>query len=168
MIDSMQQLIEAMQQELQHQQDLVILLDHKLDAMRKCDLSRMQALSVNEQRLMECMRLSEQRRTETVRRAARQFFSQRPDDKPVTCRELAQAAPEPQRSKLLALTGMLREVVENVQRLHRVQSTSAQKVMGHFNQIFRIIAQSGRDIGLYGRFGKKSLLEQNRLVDALA
>jgi flagellar biosynthesis/type III secretory pathway chaperone len=163
----MQQLIEAMQQELQYQQNLMVLLENKLDAMRHYDISRMQALSLNEQRLIDGMRLNEKRRTEVVLRATRQFFPTR-QGKPPTCRELAQAAPEPERSKLLALTGMLREVVEKVQRLHRVYTIATQKVMGHFNQIFRIIAQSGRDIGLYGRCGKKSLLEQNRLVDALA
>jgi flagellar biosynthesis/type III secretory pathway chaperone len=85
-----------------------------------------------------------------------------------TAKELASAAPEPARSKLLALAAMLKETAQNVQRLNRINAIATHKVLGHFDQIFRIIAQSGRDIGLYGRAGKKSITEQNRLVDAIA
>jgi len=167
MTDTVQQLIDAMQQELQFQQDLAALLDHKLDAMRHYDISRMEALGISEQRLVDRLRSHEQQRTEAIRRATRQYFPAR-FRQVATCREIAQVIAEPSRSKLLTLAAMLKDVAQNVQRLHRVQTLASRKIMAHFNQIFRIIAQSGRDVGLYGRGGKKALLEQNRLVDALA
>jgi len=113
------------------------------------------------------IRQSELRRTDTVRWATRQFWPQR-RQQPATCKELAQVSPEPEKSRLLTLAAMLADVAEKVQRLNRIGNIASRKILAHFDHIFQIIAQSGRDIGLYGRGGKRSLLEQNRLVDALA
>ena len=154
MADAVEQLIEAMLDELQSHKKLSAVLDGKLDAMRHFDVSRLESLRQNEQRLLNVVRMNGQRRAEATHQA--------------TARELAQAAPEPARSKIMALAAMLKEMAQNIQRLNRVNAVATRKVLGHFDQIFRIIAQSGRDIGLYGRAGKKSLTEQNRLVDAIA
>ena len=105
---------------------------------------------------------------EAVNRVAVELLPQQRRARFMTAKELAQAASEPQRSKLLALAAMLKEVAENIQRLNRINAVATKKVLGHFDHIFNIIAQSGRDIGLYGRAGKKSIMEQNRLVDAIA
>jgi flagellar biosynthesis/type III secretory pathway chaperone len=167
MANHVQQLIETLQQELQYQQELAVVLDNKLDAMRHYDLSRLESLTQNEHRLVDEIRQSELRRTNTVRWATRQIWPQR-RERPATCKELAQVSPEPEKSKLLTLAAMLSEVAEKVQRLNRIGNLASRKILAHFDHVFQIIAQSGRDIGLYGRCGKRSLLEQNRLVDALA
>ena len=167
MANHVQQLIETLQQELQYQQELAAVLDNKLDAMRHYDISRLEALTQNEHRLVDEIRQSERRRTDTVRWATRQFWPQR-RQQPATCKELAQVSPEPEKSRLLTLAAMLAEVAEKVQRLNRIGNMASRKILAHFDHVFQIIAQSGRDIGLYGRGGKRSLLEQNRLVDALA
>ena len=167
MADAVEQLIEAMQQELRWQQELAVVLDNKLDAMKHYDMSRLEALSQNEQKLMQGLRHNEMRRQSAVRQAARQLSPDRPD-RLSNAQELARASVEPGRSRILVLAGMLRSVAEKVQRLNRVNALASQRIIGHFDQIFRIIAQSGRDIGLYGEAGKKTLLEQNRLVDAIA
>ena len=168
MADAVEQLIEAMLDELQSHKKLSAVLDGKLDAMRHFDVSRLESLRQNEQRLLNVVRMNGQRRAEATHQATGQLFPQRRMDSSVTARELAQAAPEPARSKIMALAAMLKEMAQNIQRLNRVNAVATRKVLGHFDQIFRIIAQSGRDIGLYGRAGKKSLTEQNRLVDAIA
>ncbi|KPK77642.1 MAG: hypothetical protein AMJ79_02560 [Phycisphaerae bacterium SM23_30] len=168
MADAVEQLIEAMQDELQCHRKLAAVLDGKLDAMRHFDVSRLEALRHNEQRLLNVVRMNGQRRAEATQQATWRLFPQRRIGSSVTAKELAQAAPEPARSKILALAAMLREMAQNIQRLNRVNAVATRKVLGHFDQIFRIIAQSGRDVGLYGRAGKKSMAEQNRLVDAIA
>lgn len=167
MTDPVQQLVEVLQAEMGAQQELAAVLDGKLDAMRHYDLPRLEALSRSEQRLMEGLRLHEVRRTDAVRRAAWKVLGPGPTG-PVTARQLAQASPEPARTKLLAVAAMLGEVVQMVQRLHRINTVAAQKVLMHFEHVFRIIAQSGWDIGLYGKGGKKAFLQQRRLVDATA
>ena len=168
MADAVEQLIEAMQEELRSHKKLSALLDGKLDAMRHFDVSRLEALRQNEQRLLDRMRMIGRGRAEATHRAVRQLLPQRRIGAPATARELASATPEPAHSKILALAAMLKEMAQDIQRLNRVNAVATRKVMGHFDQIFRVIAQSGRDIGLYGRAGKKSLTEQNQLVDAIA
>jgi flagellar biosynthesis/type III secretory pathway chaperone len=167
MANHVEQLIKTLQQELEYQRELAAVLDNKLDAMRHYDLSRLEALTQNEHRIVEEIRQNEYRRTDAVRRATRQYWPGR-RQQPASCKELAQVSEEPERSKLITLAAMLAEIAETVQRLNRIGGIASRKILTHFDHIFQIIAQSGRDIGLYERGGKRSLLEQNRLVDALA
>jgi len=165
--DVVEKLIQMMQDELQCHSDLAAVLENKLDAMRHYDISRLESLTTNEQRITEVISLNGKKRYDVVRQASVEFFPNR-GGRVATAKELADVLDEPSRGRLLALAAMLHEVTERVRRLNRINSVATQKIMGHFDHIFRIIAQSGRDIGLYGRAGKKSLLEQNRLVDAFA
>ncbi|MCP4707763.1 MAG: flagellar protein FlgN [Planctomycetes bacterium] len=167
MANAVEQLIVAMQDELQGHKKLSAVLDNKLDAMRHFDVSRLESLRQSEQRLLDSVRMIGQRRMEALNRAAVQLYPQQ-RARFMTAKELAAAAAEPERCKLLTLAAMLKEVAENIQRLNRINAVATKKVLGHFDHIFNIIAQSGRDIGLYGRAGKKSIMEQNRLVDAIA
>ncbi|MCK4629003.1 MAG: flagellar export chaperone FlgN [Sedimentisphaerales bacterium] len=186
MSEAVEKLIQILEDDLQWHQSLAVVLENKLDAMRHYDMSRLEALTANEQQLTEAICANEKKRRQVVRQATVEFFPQ--NNKPATARELAKALQERQSSqgtankrqlpkensaetaanRLLALSDMLREVTEKVKRLNNVVSIASHKILGHFDNVFRIIAQSGRDIGLYGRSGKKSLLEQNCLVDALA
>ncbi|MBN1763975.1 MAG: flagellar protein FlgN [Sedimentisphaerales bacterium] len=167
MLKSVDNLIQTLQDDLQWHSDLAVVLENKLDAMRHFDLSRLEALTGNEQRLAQAIALNEKKRRDAVRAATMAVWPQR-RGQTATASELAQALAEPQRSRLMSLTSMLREVMERVGRLNRINAIATHKIMGHFDHIFQIIAQSGRDIGLYGKSGKKSYLEQNRLVDAMA
>lgn len=167
MSKSVEILLTAMQEELQWQQDLAAVLDSKLDAMKHYDLSRLEALSVSEQRLLEGIRLNSIKRNSAVHQTMRELMP-KTKGRLTSARELAQALSEPLRGKLMAITGMLREVVEKVQRLNRINAQVSRKMLGHFDHIFRVLAQSGSDIGLYSRVGKKAVVEQKRLVDAIA
>ena len=189
MSEAVEKLIQILEDDLQWHQSLAAVLENKLDAMRHYDMSRLEALTANEQQLTEAICANEKKRRQVIRQATIEFFPK--GSKPATARELAQVLQERQSrrgsravsdqrqlsevnsakkaaGRLLALSDMLREVTEKVKRLNNVVSIASHKILGHFDNIFRIIAQSGRDIGLYGRSGKKSLLEQNCLVDAIA
>jgi len=156
-----------MSEELRKQKTLAEVLDHKLDAMRHYDMSRLEALSAKEQTLVEMIQQTAGMREEILRKVSQQLFPDAPRRR-WSARQLAQAVAEPTRGKLLAMADVLKSTAEKVQRLNRVNSLATEKVMHHFNHIFSLIAQSGRDIGLYSQSGKKSLLDQNRLVDAIA
>ncbi len=189
MSEAVEKLIQILEDDLQWHQSLAVVLENKLDAMRHYDMSRLEALAANERQLTEAICANEKKRRQVVRQATVEFFPR--NNKPATARELAKALQERQSrhdseraankrrlpkensaetaaNRLLALSDMLNDVAEKVKRLNNVVSIASHKVLGHFDNVFRIIAQSGRDIGLYGRSGKKSLLEQNCLVDALA
>jgi len=166
MTDPVIQLIETMQDDLRSQQNLAELLNNKLDAMKHYDMSRLEALSQTERRLLQGIYSGEKRRQTVLRRATRKLYPQKQDGL-ASARELAQVSQEPARSKILTLAAMLGGVSEKVQSLNRINALASEKILNHFNHIFRVIAQSGRDIGLYSSGGKKAYLEQNRLVDAI-
>jgi len=186
MSDVVNKLIQILEDDLRWHQDLAAVLENKLDAMRHYDLSRLEALSANEQRLTTAIASNEPKRRAVIREATNRFSPQR--NTPLTARELAglllESRPEgadrvgrrdPEAAerehaarRLTVLTDMLRDATEKIKRLNNVVAIASNKILGHFDHIFQIIARSGRDIGLYGRGGKKSLLDQNRLVDALA
>ena len=167
MADALEQLLETMREELQWQRDLAAVLENKLDAMRHYDVSRLESLSISEQRLMQAVHVRAQKRHDACQKATAQLLPERSHET-ASAGELARVAPEPARAQLLSLTALLREAMEKVQRLNRVNRLSTQRILGHLEHIFKLIAQSGRDIGLYGRAGKKPFVEQYRLVDALA
>ena len=167
MDDPTEQLISVMQQEVQSHEELAQLLENKLDAMKHYDLSRLEALSVGEQQLMTELGRTGRLRHAAVHKLAREYYPQSPVRK-VTARQLAESSPEPLRSKLLVLAGILKEVAERVKRLNQVNVLTTGKVMVHFDAIFKLISQYGNDIGLYGRGGKQLAFEQRRIVDAIA
>jgi len=167
MASELEKLVEVMNDQLQWHRDLAAVLENKLDAVRHYDASRLEALCTAEQRLMEMIHTNESKRVHAVRLATGALLPQQ-RGRLATARELILAAPEPVRSKLSAVTALLCEATEKMRRLNRISELASRKIMGHFDHIFRIIAQSGCDIGLYGRAGKKDLLEQNRLIDAVA
>ena len=160
------QLVTAMQEELQYQQKLAGVLDGKLQAMREYNTTRLEALAISERRLVSAARSAGLKRNLAVQQLSAQLFPQR--TRPASARELAAACDEPGRSQILAMSSLLAETVEKTSRLNRVTAVAARKVLGHIDHVFRAIAQSGRDIGLYGRAGQKNMLEQNRIIDAIA
>jgi len=167
MADEIEKLMELMQEDLQRHRELAQILDNKLDAMRHRDIPRLEALAVAEHRLVGLISTHSKKRCDILRQATEKYFPGH-GKKLATARELAQAAGGAARDKLLAISAMLADVTRKVQSLNQVNTIASQKILGHVDHIFRIIAQSGRDIGLYGRAGKKAPSEQNRLVDAIA
>jgi len=167
MADAIHELLTYMGEELRKQRDLADVLENKLDAMRHYDMSRLEALSAKEQALVEMIQQANGKRDMILQKVSHEVFPQQ-SERRWSARELAEAVSEPMRGKLLAMADVLKSTVEKVQKLNRVNSLATEKVMNHFNHIFSLLAQSGRDIGLYSQAGKKSLLDQNRLVDAIA
>jgi flagellar biosynthesis/type III secretory pathway chaperone len=167
MADAMNELIQVLQQELRWQRELAEVLEQKLDAMRHYDTGRLEVLTTREQQLAQRIQVHDKKRATVVRQAAAGLFPQERKTW-ASARELALAAAEPLRTQLLSLAGLLKDAVRKVQRLNNINRLASEKILNHFSQIFQIIAQTGRDIGLYGREGRKTLLEQNRLLDARA
>ncbi len=166
MVEPVKQLVLLMRDDLERHRSLATVWDNMLDAMKHYDISRLEALKIHEQQLVESIADNAKKRNEVVLEATRKYFPNR-KGQTATARELAQKVREPMRNRLLTVMSLLKEVAGKVQQLNSVNELAAQKLLGHVDCIFRLIAQSGKDIGLYGRAGKKRLLEQNRLVDAV-
>ncbi len=161
-------LISALQAELQVQQRLAEVLDGKLDAMKHRDLSRLDALNKSEQQLVLELRQAGMKRDSAIRIASQNLFPNE-RNRLMTATEFINISTEPTKGHLKTLVEMLKQAAERVQRLNNINAMAMRKMLGHFDDIFKFIAQCGTDIGLYGRAGKKTVAtEQRRLVDTIA
>ncbi len=167
MAESIDQVVEILQNDLQWHQALAVVLDSKLEAMRQYDMLRLESLNAAEQQLMDNISGNEQRRNAAIRQATAVYFPHR-TGRLATAREFASVVKGPLQEKLNSLANTLVEVTQKVQRLNRVNALATKKIIGHVDHVFNLIAKSGKDIGLYGRRGKEAVFEQNRLVDAIA
>lgn len=165
-------LIDVLQTDWQVHKELAQVLENKLDAMRHYDLTRLESLGQNEQRLTQAIALNSSKRNQALIQATAMLMpgSGKRMARASELVESLQQRPEwaDYAGQIMNLVNLLRTVTEHVQRLNNINKMATRKILGHFDDIFRIIAQGDRDIGLYGRSGKKSMLEQNRLVDAMA
>lgn len=166
MSDDLEQLVTLMHEELHLHQNLADTLQSKLDAMRVHDTAGLEALALQEQSVLNAVQQVAARRNSLLRRITPLLSPQRPAAV-VTAKDIAGQTKEPIRSKILALAAKLKEQTQHVQRLNHIVAVASRKMLQHFDAIFGVIAQSGRDIGLYSKAGRTTLLEQNRLVDAL-
>lgn len=167
MADVTEQLIKAMQEELEGQQELVSILADKLDAMRQYDMMGLESLMSSEQRAIELLRQKGARRDFAVRQLTSRVFPGR-KGQPARAVELAEMVDKCYRDRFVAVTSMLKDVAEKAQRLNKINAVASQKVLQHLGHIFRIIARSGHDIGLYSPGGKKTQMQHNQIVDAIA
>ena len=129
------QLIEIMQDELRSQRNLAEILNNKLDAMKHYDMTRLEALSQAERRLLQGLHGGQKIRQSVLLQATQKLYPQKRDGL-ASARELAKVSQEPARSKILALATMLRGVSEKVQTLNRINALASEKILSHFNQIF--------------------------------
>ena len=166
MYEAVDELMAIMEKDRQWHTELAAVLENKLDAMQHYDLSRLEALALQEQRLVAAITGNEKQRQVAIRRATLEHLPLL-KDRVAAASELAQVLDDERREKLLLLVALLREITEKVKRLNRINAMATRKILGHVDYMFQVLAQSGRDIGLYGRGGKKTMLEQNRLIDAV-
>lgn len=168
MIKIVEKLIETMQQEFVVQSKLETLLTNKLNALKNRDLTRFEMLNSDEQSLVVDVRVKGRNRDKAVQSAARHYLP-RLGEHTITAKELADAAGEPLRGRIMALAAMLKDVALKIQSLNSICKTTLKKIMGHFDSIMTAISQHGNNIGLYQRSGQKpQMLEQTRIIDAIA
>lgn len=166
MADVVGQLVIIMHEELILHQNLANILQAKLQAMRLHDTAGLETIAVREQAVVNAVQQIAARRNSLLRRIATAASPRGAAVLP-TARHIADQTAEPTRTKILALAAKLKEQTQNVQRLNHVIAIASRKILRHFDAIFGVIANSGRDIGLYSKAGRTTFMEQNRLVDAV-
>lgn len=166
MPNNFEQLADIMHEELRLQKNLADTLENKLQAMRRHDTACLEDITAREQTVVNAVQEIAAQRNSVLRRITTALAMGRSASP--TAKEIAKQSSEPTRSRIISLAAKLKEQARNVQRLNHVTAIASRKILTHFDAIFGIIASSGRDIGLYGRAGRTALLEQNRLVDAIA
>lgn len=166
MSPSLTRLIEQTQQEYQCHHQLQQLLETKLEAIRHCDVGQLETLAEQEARLVQMIRVNEQRRRESLHQL--QAETPNAERQPWNASRVAEVATEPQRSQWLALVEHFRKTAENCRRLNGIIGIVTQKLIGHTEQVFSVLARAGESIGLYERPGCKAAGPSHCLLDARA
>ncbi len=82
--------------------------------------------------------------------------------------ELANDMPEPQRSRLVAISLGLRKLAEETSALHRVNRAAVQHLLRHFRSIHQTLTHAGQSCG-YGASGEADDGgTRSMLIDAVA
>lgn len=71
-----------------------------------------------------------------------------------TLRALAEAAPEPDRARLVSRAGVARDLIARVHREYRVVQAATQSLLAHMDGIVQQIARRLSHAGTYGRAGR--------------
>jgi len=81
--------------------------------------------------------------------------------------DLAQEAPEPQRSRLIAICLGLKRIAEEIASLGRINHAAARHMLDHFHSAYRMLAEANRPAA-YGASGEKLVGDGALLIDAVA
>ncbi len=135
-------------------EELLGVLREQQQAIRRCDAGRLEALrdrcDLLGQRILELD-------------AARQQLT----GAGVKVSELAAGAPEPQQSRLVALSAGLRKLAEQIASMHRVNQAAVRNMLNHFHAVYRMLASAGKSGG-YGSAGAANSGGQAFMIDAVA
>ncbi len=81
--------------------------------------------------------------------------------------ELADRLPEPQRSRLMAMSVALRSLAKEIASLNRINQAAVRHMLNHFHSVYQMLARGSQPVG-YGAGGQASGGGQSFLVDAVA
>lgn len=135
-------------------EELRAVLTEQQQAIRRCDSAALDELRKRCDVLAE--RIAELERT-------REGLTGRG----VKLSKLVAQAPEPQRSKLVALSAGLRKLTEETASLNRINSAALRIMLGHFHTMYQRIAGANARAG-YGANGQARPNDGAFLVDAVA
>lgn len=132
---------------------LAQIADRKLAAMRAADSHALEAAALDEGELLRGVASAAEQRGALLAQFARHV---RPDGGPApTLRLLADASPEPVRSRLRARALGLQTASELLQRKNRVVAEVARRLHEHVQAVFADVARAAHDSGLYNGQGER-------------
>ena len=145
-----------------HEQ-LLASVHAKLRAMRNGDINSLNSWSARENFLIRQIEEAEKQR-----RGQSLVLSKALDlDEKVTLTQMANHLDEPHRSKLLALAGAIRGVVEQIYQINHVNDAVTREILNCFAQMQRQIKSTHCDIGLYDPNGRKQMGSTINILDAV-
>jgi hypothetical protein len=149
---------------LMGQEKLLKLALARRDAMRTFDIARLEVLTVQERQAMAEMAELDRRRRSLVS----QFRNALPRGVEPTVTEISRRTPEPNKTRLLALAGQIREAAEQVERNTRINATVSETVVKGLAKVLKVVTGLAQHAGLYMRNGRKAALHGIHLLEVTA
>jgi len=129
-----------------HQTDLLALATEHRAAIARADTGAIASCVERQAAILERSRASEQRRRTLVETWA-------PRERGITLTDLASRVEEPARTRLLALGGQVRTLVERLARENRIVRAATESLMAHMDGLVRQVARRLSQSGTYSRRG---------------
>lgn len=144
-------------------EQLLMAVRKKQTCMRSGDMAGLESWSAREKFLIERVTSGDEHR----RQLAQSVADELDVDRELTLTQLSAHVDEPERSKLLALAGAIRNVAEQVYQVNQVNDAVTRDILDCFAQMHRQFAQTQSDIGLYDPKGERKLVRQVSMLDAV-
>jgi len=145
-----------------HEQ-LLLAVRNKQKHMRAGDMDGLQSWSAREKFLIDCVSTADQRRREITDQLSEQFGM----EAPATVTQLADRLVEPHRSRLLALSGAIRSLAEQIYQVNQINDAVTREILECFAQMHRQFASAQADLGLYDPNGQRQLATRVSILDAV-
>ena len=146
---ALEQLLRA---QLESHQTLLKCIERKREAISVADVDSINAMCQKENAIAQ--RLAQQ---ENKRQWITRELSTAPAEDPLTVTQVAEQADEPQRTRLLALAGQLREAVTAVKRESSIVRAAADALSRHLGGLMESMRAAIGKAGTYGRRGRLAL-----------
>jgi hypothetical protein len=137
-----------------HEQ-MIATLDRQLAAARAADGDSMrQCQEQTEELVRQVARVEAQRRTLSRNLAIQVGIDAGPVGRGVTASVLANALPEPHRSRLIHQAGLLRQRIQEVDRLNKLLADVSRRILLHIRSAYEMVARAAGTTGVYAANGR--------------
>ena len=143
----------------EHEMLLGLAVEHRR-ALASANLKALGACIQRQNQAVQRIALAEKRRESIVGsiQAAAPHIQAQPQSAghpaaPITISAIAKTSPEPVRTRLLALSGTLRDVLNRLHREHTSLKLAAEKLATHVDGVMRLVCQHLSHSGTYARSG---------------
>ncbi len=161
--NSIRLLVEELQELRDLHEQLLLAVRNKQKCMRGGDVDALESWSARERFLIERIKESDEHRRGIVDELAEQLDM----DQPTTVTELAGRVEEPDRSRLLAMSGVIRGLAEQIHRVNQINDAVTREILQCFTKMRHKFTASQCDIGLYDTRGQRQFTAAVSVLDAV-
>lgn len=147
--------------------ELLALIRAKVDAMKRSDIQRMQALTEQEHSLAKRIHEREGYRRQLMDAIGEQLRLPPRAARALSVSQLAARMPEPQRSKLLEAANRLRAGVTRTAAANRVAGTIARQISSHLRWVFASVKPREDGSNGYSDDGEPVARMGTKILDAV-
>ncbi len=134
--------------------DLLSVIQQKLNAIRRADTEGISSCLARERFLVDRIRQQEGLRQQLVQIISKEMGSGATQPGAMSLSDLALQLAEPRRGQLLALRAGLRETLLEIDRRNKVAVLVTAEMLKHFRQVCAAMAKVGRSGGTYSPAGQ--------------
>jgi len=168
MKQDVEQLFEVLDTLVRLHEQMISALDRQLAAARAADSQTMGQCQEQIEELARQIATEETRRRHVTRSLAVEAgLPGATVGRGVTASRLATAMPEPARTRLAEQTALLRERIQEVDRLNRILADVSRRVLLHLRSAYETVAGAAGTTGVYAANGRLRQAQRSTVFEAV-